>query len=159
MISSLHDPVVSRVLDALHSQADTVDPPLLANMGDKTADEIANTAGTRLHPSLPRRKTLSVYAGSGNQYRQGSRVRDLLRNFHDLPFRRPRQSAPPSSVHGRFSPQRRAPQTVWNRNPSSKIDGGEVILSHAVEDFQEVFANQTMFYNAKQPFADAIVCK
>ena len=42
MTSSLDDPAVSRVLDALHSQADTVDPPLLAHMGDRTDDEMAH---------------------------------------------------------------------------------------------------------------------
>jgi predicted O-methyltransferase YrrM len=42
MASSLHDPTVTRVLNALHSQADTVDPPLLANMGDGTDDEMAH---------------------------------------------------------------------------------------------------------------------
>jgi predicted O-methyltransferase YrrM len=41
MTSSLFDPVVSRVLAALHSQADTADPPLLAKMGDKTDDQMA----------------------------------------------------------------------------------------------------------------------
>ena len=53
MISSLHDPVVSRVLDALHSQADTVDPPLLANMGDKTDDEMANRLDHAFIPVSP----------------------------------------------------------------------------------------------------------
>jgi hypothetical protein len=53
MISSLHDPVVSRVLDALHSEADTVDPPLLANMGDKTDDEMANLLDQAFIPVSP----------------------------------------------------------------------------------------------------------
>jgi hypothetical protein len=35
MISSLEDPAVSRVLDTLHSNADIVDPPLLANIRDR----------------------------------------------------------------------------------------------------------------------------
>ena len=42
MPSSLHDPVVSRLLNALHSQADTVDAPLLAQMGDKPDHEMAH---------------------------------------------------------------------------------------------------------------------
>src|SRR3954451_9820606 len=42
MTSSLHHPVVSRVLEALHVQADTVDPPLLANMGEGTDDQMAH---------------------------------------------------------------------------------------------------------------------
>jgi predicted O-methyltransferase YrrM len=53
MISSLHDPVVSRVLKALHSQADTVDPPLLAHMGDKTDDERAQLLDQAFIPVSP----------------------------------------------------------------------------------------------------------
>src|SRR5713101_548110 len=53
MISSLHDPVVSRVLDALHFQADTVDPPLLANMGDNTDDEMAHLLDQAFIPVSP----------------------------------------------------------------------------------------------------------
>jgi predicted O-methyltransferase YrrM len=41
MTSSLFDPVVSRVLATLHSHADTIDPPLLAKMGDATDDQMA----------------------------------------------------------------------------------------------------------------------
>jgi predicted O-methyltransferase YrrM len=53
MISSLHDPLVSRVLDALHSQADTVDPPLLAHMGDRTDDEMAHVLDLAYIPVSP----------------------------------------------------------------------------------------------------------
>lgn len=53
MISSLHDPAVSRVLDKLHSQADTVDPPLLAGMGDKTDDEMAHVLDHAYIPVSP----------------------------------------------------------------------------------------------------------
>src|SRR6202142_4429945 len=53
MISSLHDPAVSRVLDALHSQADTVDPPLLAHMGDKRDDEMAHLLDQAFIPVSP----------------------------------------------------------------------------------------------------------
>jgi predicted O-methyltransferase YrrM len=41
MTSSLFDPVVSRVLAALHSHAETIDPALLAKMGDATDDQMA----------------------------------------------------------------------------------------------------------------------
>ena len=53
MISALHDPAVSRVLDALHSQADTVDPPLLADMGDNTDDEMAHLLDLAYIPVSP----------------------------------------------------------------------------------------------------------
>ena len=53
MLSSLHDPVVSRVLGALHSQADTVDPPLLANMGDQTDDQMADLLEHAFIPVSP----------------------------------------------------------------------------------------------------------
>lgn len=53
MISSLHDPVVSRVLDSLHSQADAIDPPLLANMGDHTDDEMAHLLDQAYIPVSP----------------------------------------------------------------------------------------------------------
>lgn len=53
MTSSLHDPTVSRVLGALHSQADTVDPPLLANMGDRTDDEMAHVLDLAYIPVSP----------------------------------------------------------------------------------------------------------
>jgi predicted O-methyltransferase YrrM len=53
MLSSLQDPKVSRVLDSLHSQADTVDPPLLANMGDKTDDEMAHVLDQAFIPVSP----------------------------------------------------------------------------------------------------------
>ena len=53
MTSSLHDPVVSRVLEALHSQADTVDPPLLDQMGDKTDDEMAHVLDLAYIPVSP----------------------------------------------------------------------------------------------------------
>jgi predicted O-methyltransferase YrrM len=53
MISSLHDPAVSRVLDALQSQADTVDPPLLVNMGDNTDDEMAHLLDLAYIPVSP----------------------------------------------------------------------------------------------------------
>jgi len=53
MISSLQDPIVSRVLDALHFQADTVDPPLLAHMGDKTDDEMAHLLDQAFIPVSP----------------------------------------------------------------------------------------------------------
>ncbi len=41
MTSSLDDPVIGGILDALHAEADRVDPPLLAHMGDHTDDEMA----------------------------------------------------------------------------------------------------------------------
>ena len=53
MLSSLQDPAVSRVLGALHSQADTVDPPLLANMGDKTDDQMADLLDQAFIPVSP----------------------------------------------------------------------------------------------------------
>jgi predicted O-methyltransferase YrrM len=53
MISSLHDPVASRVLDALHSQADTVDPPLVGNLGGKTDDEMAHVLDHAFMPVSP----------------------------------------------------------------------------------------------------------
>ncbi len=53
MTCSLHDPVVSRVLGALHSQADIVDPPLLVNMGDKTDDEMAHLLDLAFIPVSP----------------------------------------------------------------------------------------------------------
>ncbi len=53
MISSLHDPVVSQVLDTLHSEADRVDPPLLANMGDNTDDEMAHLLNQAFIPVSP----------------------------------------------------------------------------------------------------------
>ncbi len=53
MVSSLHDPVVSRVLDSLHTQADTVDPPLLAKMGDHTDDERAELLNQAFIPVSP----------------------------------------------------------------------------------------------------------
>jgi predicted O-methyltransferase YrrM len=53
MTSSLHDPSVSRVLEALHSQADTVDPPLLDQMGDKTDDEMSHLLDLAFIPVSP----------------------------------------------------------------------------------------------------------
>jgi len=53
MLSSLYDPVVSRVLDALHSQADTVDPPLVGNLGGKTDDEMAHLLDHAFMPVAP----------------------------------------------------------------------------------------------------------
>jgi predicted O-methyltransferase YrrM len=53
MTSSLHDPVVSRVLEALHGQAGTVDPPLLDQMGDKTDDEMAHVLDLAYIPVSP----------------------------------------------------------------------------------------------------------
>ena len=53
MRSSLHDPAVSRVLDALHSEADRVDPPLLAGMGDKADDEMAHLLDQAYIPVPP----------------------------------------------------------------------------------------------------------
>ena len=53
MISSLQDPAVSRVLDTLHSQADIVDPPLLAHMGDKPDDEMAHLLDQAFIPVPP----------------------------------------------------------------------------------------------------------
>jgi predicted O-methyltransferase YrrM len=53
MTSSLHNPAVSRVLDALHGQADTVDPPLLDQMGDKTDDEMAHVLDLAYIPVSP----------------------------------------------------------------------------------------------------------
>jgi predicted O-methyltransferase YrrM len=53
MTCSLHDPVVSRVLCALHSQAETVDPPLLAKMGDKRDDEMAHLLDQAYIPVSP----------------------------------------------------------------------------------------------------------
>jgi predicted O-methyltransferase YrrM len=51
--SSLHDPVVSGLLDSLHSQADIVDPPLLDQMGDKTDDEMAHVLDHAFIPVSP----------------------------------------------------------------------------------------------------------
>ena len=53
MPSSLRDPVVSRVLDSLHSQADIVDPPLLAHMGDRPDDEMAHLLDQAFLPVPP----------------------------------------------------------------------------------------------------------
>ena len=53
MPSSLHDPVVSRLLDALHSQADTVDAPLLAQMGDQPDHEMAHLLDQAFIPVSP----------------------------------------------------------------------------------------------------------
>jgi predicted O-methyltransferase YrrM len=53
MPSSLHDPVVSRLLSALHSQADTVDAPLLAQMGDKPDHEMAHLLDRAFIPVSP----------------------------------------------------------------------------------------------------------
>ena len=53
MVSSLHDTAVSRVLDSLHTQADTLDPPLLANMGDRTDDEMAHVLDQAFIPVSP----------------------------------------------------------------------------------------------------------
>ena len=41
----------------------------------------------------------------------------------------------------------------------AKIDCVEVILRHGYWGFQEVFVDQTVFYNAKQRSVDVIVCK
>ena len=53
MPSSLHNPVVSRLLAALHSQADTVDAPLLAQMGDKPDHEMAHLLDQAFIPVSP----------------------------------------------------------------------------------------------------------
>jgi predicted O-methyltransferase YrrM len=53
MTSSLRDPGVCRVLDQLHSQADTVDPPLLAHMGDRPDDEMAHLLDQAFIPVPP----------------------------------------------------------------------------------------------------------
>ena len=53
MTSSLHDPRVSRVLESLHSEADRVDPPLLAHMGDNTDDEMAHLLDQAFIPVPP----------------------------------------------------------------------------------------------------------
>ncbi len=53
MSSSLNDPVVRRVLNELHAQADAVDPPLLATMGDKTDDEMAHVLDHAFIPVSP----------------------------------------------------------------------------------------------------------
>jgi len=53
MTSSLRDPVVSQVLDQLHSASDIVDPPLLAQMGDKTDDEMADLLNQAYIPVSP----------------------------------------------------------------------------------------------------------
>ena len=53
MTSSLHDPGVCRVLDQLHSQADAVDPPLLARMGDRPDDEMAHVLDHAFIPVPP----------------------------------------------------------------------------------------------------------
>jgi predicted O-methyltransferase YrrM len=42
MASSLNDPIVSRVLGALHSNADAVDPPLTSQVGERSDDEMAH---------------------------------------------------------------------------------------------------------------------
>lgn len=51
--SFLHDPNVSRILTQLHSAADTVDPPLLARMGDKTDGEMAELLNNAYIPVSP----------------------------------------------------------------------------------------------------------
>jgi predicted O-methyltransferase YrrM len=53
MPCSLHDPVVSRLLNALHSQADTVDAPLLAQMGDQPDHEMAHLLDRAFIPVSP----------------------------------------------------------------------------------------------------------
>jgi predicted O-methyltransferase YrrM len=53
MSSSLQDPAVSRLLNALHSQADTVDAPLLAQMGDKPDHEMAHLLDQAFIPVSP----------------------------------------------------------------------------------------------------------
>jgi predicted O-methyltransferase YrrM len=53
MPCSLHDPVVSRLLDALHAQADIVDAPLLAQMGDKPDHEMAHLLDHAFIPVSP----------------------------------------------------------------------------------------------------------
>jgi len=53
MTSSLRDPLVSQVLDQLHSASDIVDPPLLAQMGDKTDDEMADLLNQAYIPVSP----------------------------------------------------------------------------------------------------------
>ena len=53
MVSSLQDPLVRGVLDTLHSEADRVDPPLLAGMGDKTDDEMAHLLDQTFIPVSP----------------------------------------------------------------------------------------------------------
>ena len=53
MTSSLFDPVVSRVLAALHSEADIVDPPLLAKIGDNRDDEMAHLLDQAFIPVSP----------------------------------------------------------------------------------------------------------
>src|SRR5579863_1765497 len=53
MPCSLHDPAVSRLLAALHSQADTVDAPLLAQMGDQPDHEMAHLLDQAFIPVSP----------------------------------------------------------------------------------------------------------
>lgn len=53
MLSALHDPVVTRVLESLHSEADRVDPPLLAHMGDRTDDQMAHLLDRAFIPVSP----------------------------------------------------------------------------------------------------------
>ena len=51
--TSLHHPRVSQVLDRLHSASDTVDPPLLAHIGDKADHEAADLLNQAYIPVPP----------------------------------------------------------------------------------------------------------
>jgi hypothetical protein len=53
MTSSLHHPSVSRVLQRLHTESDSNDPPLLARMGDKTDNEMAELLNEAFIPVSP----------------------------------------------------------------------------------------------------------
>lgn len=51
--TSLRHPRVSQVLDRLHSASDTVDPPLLARVGDKADHEVADLLNQAYIPVPP----------------------------------------------------------------------------------------------------------
>jgi predicted O-methyltransferase YrrM len=51
--TSLHHPKVRQVLDRLHAASDTVDPPLLARMGGKSDDEMADLLNQAYIPVTP----------------------------------------------------------------------------------------------------------
>jgi len=51
--TSLHHPKVRQVLDRLHAASDTVDPPLLARMGGKSDDEMADLLNQAYIPVAP----------------------------------------------------------------------------------------------------------
>ena len=52
-MNSLRHPTVSQVLDRLHAASDSVDPPLLAHMGDRTDDQAADLLNQAYIPVPP----------------------------------------------------------------------------------------------------------